>query len=122
MSVKYKDFSTEKLIGYSSIMENIIESNTSIVRESNAAIQQRFGTKDDFDGVVQEALNTIKENRDKYEELQKELDYRFKKEMKITNGIRKSQIIVDKFHKVVEGIRENIEKEDKAKGVVPIGK
>lgn len=120
MSVKIKGISTENLMAYSTVLENIMETSRAIVVEANQAIQQRFAVKEDLDDIVQKCLSSMDSNRDIYVTIQKEIDARITRDLGIKMGIRFSQNLIKSFDDRIEELRKKNEEDDKAKGVIPI--
>lgn len=114
-SNKMDKISTSELLAYTNVLENIVESNNMVVRESNSAILNNFGKKSDFEVVALKAVNLSNEAHKTLEKIQKVIDQRMNKNIGFM-GIRQTQKVIEDFHKIVEKLqKENAEIDKKPK-------
>lgn len=85
------------LLAYSTILENIIQSNLEIQREMNNAAAEGYCTKEEVEKLYNKSVGALQEADGIYQEIQKELDLKMKSDLGIKFGIRKSQSIIKEF-------------------------
>jgi hypothetical protein len=104
--------STGDLLNYSTILENIITTNIAIQREISEAISGKFCTAEEIAKINNKSFDAETEADKVYEEIQKELDLRVKKDLGLKFGIRRSQSIIkelDAFVRVKNSENEKIQ-------------
>lgn len=85
------------LLAYSTVLENIIQSNLEIQREMNNAVSEGYCSKEEVDDIYSKSVSALQEADERYQEIQKELDLKMKSDLGTKYGIRRSQSIIKEF-------------------------
>lgn len=93
--------STTELLAYSTVFENVIHTNLEIQREVNNAVSQGFAKPEELEKIMHKSIQAKEEADEVYALIQKELDERMKRDLKIKFGIRRSQSIIREFDEFV---------------------
>lgn len=117
---KIEDISTSELLSYSTILENICTTHREIQREMVEGVNGGFVQQSEIQDFYDKSVKALKEADEKYVEVQKELDLRLKRDLKLQWGIRKSQGIINEFDAFV--VRKNKELTDKTNEMVDSAK
>jgi len=96
----------QELLSYSTIMENIITTNTQIQGEIKEAVEKNFCTKDEIEPIFTKSVNAHDEADELYAGIQKELDLRAKKDLGMKFGIRRTQSIIKELDAFVAAKNE----------------
>lgn len=91
------NISTTELLAYTTILENIITTNNQLINEAKDGIIKGFATENELEPIVKKCAISRDEAKGKYEEIQKELDMRMKRDLKMKMGIRKTQDTIREF-------------------------
>lgn len=105
---------TSDLLNYSTIMENIISTNLDIQMEASRAVTGGFCTDKEIEKMYSKSVDAKEEADTIYEEIQKELDLRVKKDLGMKFGIRRSQSIIKEFDAFVAKKNNELEKQNQA--------
>lgn len=107
--------STGDLLNYSTVLENIITTNIGIQREISEAVSGQFCTNDEIAKIRNKSFDAQTEADGVYEEIQKELDLRVKKDLGLKFGIRRSQSIIKELDAFARN--KNLENEKRQQGL-----
>lgn len=105
--------STSDLLNYATILENIVTSNTGLLREMAEAVSGQFCTEKEIGKIVNKSLDTKQEADEIYESIQKELDLRVKKDLGMKFGIRRTQSIIKELDAFARTKNEAFAKEQR---------
>lgn len=100
--MNFEKIGTQELLSYSTILENIISSNLEIQREINSALVEKKCTKEEVEKLYNKSSDSIQEADLAYSEIQKELDLRMKRDLRLKFGIKKTQSIITEFDAFVK--------------------
>lgn len=92
-----KEIDSQSLLAYANILENLNNTSLEIARECSQAVSEGFATKEEVESFYNKALKAKEEADNAYLEIQKELDLRMKKQLGISFGIRKIQVLIKDF-------------------------
>lgn len=107
---------TSDLISYSTILENIITTNNEIKYDIQKAIVEQFISAEEVEKLVSKIISYKTQADEKYADVQKELDLRLKRDLKIQNGIRSSQALIREYEDFIK--LKNNEYSEKQKATV----
>lgn len=92
-----KNIDSQSLLAYANILENLINSNVEILGECSRAVTEGFCEKEDVEKFALKAKAASEEADTAYQQIQKELDIRIKRDLGINLGIRKTQSLIKDF-------------------------
>ena len=95
--------STSDLLAYSTILENIVNTNLDIQREMHDAVEKGFCTEKEIEKLYNKSIDAHSEADATYVEVQKELDMRMKRDLGMKFGIRRSQQIIKELDAFAAG-------------------
>lgn len=104
---------TQELLSYSTILENIISTNTQIQGEIKESVEKKFCTKEEIEPIFMKSVNAHEEADMIYAEIQKEIDLRAKKDLGMKFGIRRTQSIIKELDAFVVAKNNQFESEQK---------
>jgi hypothetical protein len=107
----FTKINTQELLSYSTILENIITSNMGIQREIQNAVSGQLCTREEMEKIYIKSLDSHKEADEAYSEIQKELDLRMKRDLRMKFGIKRTQSIINEFDDFVSKKNEQLQKE-----------
>lgn len=111
----YSKISTSELLAYSTILENIIHTCVSITNEADRAVVENIVKLEDFGNLGGEVRQSHELAKEKYEDIQKELDDRIKRDLRMPMAIRKVQSIIVKFEGIIH--QKNMERAQSLEGM-----
>lgn len=100
--------STSDLLAYSTILENIVNTNLTLQREMHEGVKAGFCTDNEIQKLHNKSVDAHSEADLKYVDIQKELDMRIKRDLGMKFGIRRSQAIIKELDAFAAG--KNAEK------------
>jgi hypothetical protein len=109
--MKIAQLSSTELLAYSTIFENIINTNLEIQREIHNAVSQGFATPKELEKILDKSVKAKEEADTLYEQIQIELDGRMKRDLNMKFGIRRSQSIIKEFDTFVDNRNSEIIRE-----------
>ena len=92
--MKLSNISTQELLSYSTILENIVTTNLSLISEINEAIIKGFCTKEKIQKILDKCSDSKCEADEVYAKIQKELDMRIKRDLGMKFGITRTQSVI----------------------------
>lgn len=95
--------STSELLAYSTILENIINTNLTMQKEMHEAVAAGFCTDKEIEKLHNKSVDAHTEADIAYVEIQKELDMRMKRDLGMKFGIRRSQSIIKELDAFAAG-------------------
>lgn len=95
--------STSELLAYSTILENIINTNLDLQREMHDAVSKGFCTEKEIEKLHNKSIDAHTEADVAYVNIQKELDLRMKRDLGMKFGIRRSQSIIKELDAFAAG-------------------
>lgn len=110
----FKKISTPELLSYSTILENIVTTNMGIQREIDNAVSGKLCTADEIEKVYHKSVDAGKEADEAYSEIQKELDLRMKRDLRMKFGIKRTQSIINEFDDFVSAKNNTLQENQKA--------
>lgn len=105
--------STSDLLAYSTILENIVNTNLDLQREMHDAVSKGFCTEKEIEKLHNKSIDAHSEADTAYVEIQKELDMRMKRDLGMKFGIRRSQSIIKEMDAFAAGKNEEFRKKAK---------
>ena len=107
------NISTSELLSYSTILENLISGNLGLQAEISRAVTEGYCKKEEVEKIYGQSQKVSEEFDLKYKEIQKELDMRLKRDLRLSNGIKKSQSLLNEFDAfVAKKNKEHSEKDE----------
>lgn len=101
---------TSDLLAYSTILENIVNTNLDLQREMHDAVAKGFCTEKEIEKLHNKSIDAHSEADTAYVEIQKELDMRIKRDLGMKFGIRRSQSIIKEMDAFAAGKNEEFRK------------
>ena len=95
--------STSELLAYSTILENIVNTNLDLQREMHDAVSKGFCTEKEIEKLHNKSIDAHIEADVAYVSIQKELDLRMKRDLGMKFGIRRSQTIIKELDAFAAG-------------------
>lgn len=95
--------STSELLDYSTILENIVNTNLTMQKEMHDAVAAGFCTEKEIEKLYNKSIDAHSEADATYVEVQKELDMRMKRDLGMKFGIRRSQQIIKELDAFAAG-------------------
>ena len=95
--------STSELLSYSTILENIVNTNLDLQREMHDAVSKGFCTEKEIEKLHNKSIDAHTEADAAYVNIQKELDLRMKRDLGMKFGIRRSQSIIKELDAFAAG-------------------
>lgn len=99
---KITELSTPVLLGYSSVLENIMSTNLQLQREFSDAVTGGFATVEELNDLHNKSISANIEADRVYSEVQKELDLRLKRDLSMQYGIRFTHSIMKQLDQFVK--------------------
>lgn len=111
MKLKISDLETPRLLAYLNIIDNLQQGSTQIINTAMDFVKKGAGTVEDYKEIFTEAGHARDEALQIAEKIQKELDLRMSRDLGINYGIRRCQVLVQKFEKKMTELEtENMQK------------
>lgn len=101
---------TSDLLAYSTILENIVNTNLDLQREMHDAVNKGFCTQKEIEKLHNKSIDAHSEADAAYVDIQKELDMRMKRDLGMKFGIRRSQSIIKEMDAFAAGKNEEFRK------------
>lgn len=96
-TISIMNISTPELLAYSTILEQIVNTNLEMMGEMSRAVTEGLCTKEEIQTLFSKSEKAKAEADETYVTVQKELDLRMKRDLGMKLGIRKTQALILEF-------------------------